>query len=237
MDVKGRYIDQEDLIEPPANGMNIRLTIDRHIQDLAEKALGPRKGSVVVLQPSTGEIVALVSYPYFDPNLFSLPGPTNFGVLSLDPDFPFLNRAIQSHYSPASTFKLVLSAALLDLEVFDPEKTITCTGEMTIGNRVTHCHKLSGHGPLNLSEALEQSCNIYYGTVGMEYLGIDNISKYAQYLGLSAITGVDLPGEVSGIIPTKAWKESVYNNTWQMGDTYNASIGQGFVSFYTATGC
>ena len=230
VDVKGRDIDRDDLIEPPQNGMNIRLTIDRNIQELAEKALGSRKGSVVVLQPSTGEIVAMVSYPNFNPNLFSIPGPTNFGVLSLDPDFPFLNRAIQSQYAPASTFKLVLTTALLDTEAFDPERTITCTGELEIGNRITHCHKLSGHGPVNLQEALEQSCNIYFGTVGMEYLGIDVISQYARYLGLSSETGIDLPGEVAGNIPTKAWKESVYNNTWQKGDTYNASIGQGFVT-------
>ncbi len=230
VDVKGRDIDREDLIEPPENGMNLRLTIDKDIQELAEKALGPRKGTVIVLQPSTGEILAMVSYPNYNPNLFSIPGPTNFGVLSLDEDFPFLNRAIQSQYAPASTFKLILTTALLDTEAFDPEQTITCEGELTIGNRTTHCHKQSGHGPLNLREALEQSCNIYFGTAGMEYLGIDNISKYAQYLGLSAITGIDLPGEVSGLIPTQAWKESVFNNSWQMGDTYNASIGQGFVS-------
>jgi len=230
VDVKGRDINREDLIEPPENGMNLRLTIDRNVQELAEKALGPRKGTVVVLQPSTGEVLAMVSYPNYNPNLFSFPGPTNFGVLSLDDNFPFLNRAIQSHYSPASTFKLILTTALLDLEAFDPEKTITCEGEMTIGNRVTHCHKKSGHGALNLHEALEQSCNIYFGTAGMEYLGIDNIAKYAQYLGLSAITGIDLPGEVSGLVPTQAWKESVFTNTWQMGDTYNVSIGQGFIS-------
>ncbi|MBN2656513.1 MAG: penicillin-binding protein 2 [Spirochaetales bacterium] len=230
VDVKGRNTDRENSIEPPENGMNLRLTIDRDIQLLAEKALGRRKGSVVVLQPSTGEVLALVSYPYFNPNLFSLPGPTNFGVLSLDPDFPFLNRAIQSQYPPASTFKLVLSAALLDLDAVDPEKTVTCEGEITIGNRTTYCHKKSGHGPLNLKEALAESCNIYFGTMGMEVLGIDNIATYAQYLGLAAVTGIDLPGEVAGNIPTKAWKQSVYNNTWQVGDTYNASIGQGFVT-------
>ncbi|MBB6479088.1 penicillin-binding protein 2 [Spirochaeta isovalerica] len=230
VDVKGRNTDQADSIEPPENGMNLRLTIDRNIQLLAEKALGKRKGSVVVLQPSTGEVLALVSYPYFNPNLFSLPGPTNFGVLSLDPDFPFLNRAIQSQYPPASTFKLVLSAALLDLDAVDPEKTVTCEGEITIGNRTTYCHKKSGHGPVNLKEALAESCNIYFGTMGMEVLGIDNIATYAQYLGLAAATEIDLPGEVSGNIPTKAWKQSVYNNSWQLGDTYNAAIGQGFVT-------
>lgn len=230
VDVKGRDIDQDDLIEPPENGMNLRLTIDRRIQILAEKALGPRKGSVVILQPSTGEVLALVSYPYFNPNLFSKPGSTNFGVLSLDPDFPFLNRTIQSQYPPASTFKLVLTTALLDLDAVDPEQTVNCTGEITIGNRTSHCWKLSGHGPVNLKEALAQSCNIYFGTMGMEVLGIDNIAKYAQYLGLAAPTGIDLPGEISGNIPTKAWKQSVYNTPWQKGDTYNASIGQGFVT-------
>ncbi|MDA3811525.1 MAG: penicillin-binding protein 2 [Spirochaetaceae bacterium] len=230
VDVKGRDVNKKDTIEPPENGMNIRLTIDRRIQILAEKALGPRKGSVVVLQPSTGEVLAMVSYPGFNPNNFSKSGPANFGALSLNTDFPFLNRAIQSAYSPASTFKLVMTAAILDLNAFDPDKTITCNGFIMIGNRQFWCWKKSGHGPLNLKEALAQSCNIYFGTAGMEYLGIDNISKYAQYFGLSTITGIDLPGEISGTIPTKAWKESVYNNKWQLGDTVNASIGQGYVS-------
>ncbi|MCP4297637.1 MAG: penicillin-binding protein 2, partial [Proteobacteria bacterium] len=173
------------------------------IQTLAEKALGPRKGSVVVLKPSTGEILAMVSYPNFNPNKFSLPGPTNFGRLTLDNNFPLINRAIMSHYSPASTFKLVLALALLDDEDFDPERTVKCEGSMEIGIRTTNCHKKTGHGAVDLQEALEQSCNIYFGTMGMEVLGIDNISKYAQYLGLSAVSGIDIPGEISGTIPTK----------------------------------
>jgi len=229
VDVKGRDVDRKDNIEPPKNGMNIRLTIDREIQDLAEKALGSRVGSVIVLQPSTGEILAMVSYPSFDPNLFSLPGPTNYGALTLDPQFPFLNRPIQSNYEPASTFKLILTAAILDLEAIDPEKTIVCEGQFTVGDREISCHKKSGHGPLNLKEALEKSCNVYFGTVGMENLGIDEISKYAQYLGLSTLTGIDLPGEVVGNIPTRAWKERERNEKWQLGDTINVSIGQGDV--------
>jgi len=230
VDVKGRGIEnKEDIIEPPQNGMNLRLTIDKDIQILAEKALGPRMGSVIVLQPSTGEVLAMVSSPSFNPNKFSLPGPTNYGVLSLDENFPFLNRAIQSTYPPASTFKIISTAAILDLGNIDPEKTIVCEGSFKIGNRVVNCHKKSGHGALNLKEALGQSCNVYFGTVGME-LGIDNIAKYAQSFGLSAITGIDLPGEVSGNIPTKAWKEREYNDRWQLGDTINVSIGQGAVT-------
>ena len=230
VDVKGRNLGDSDDVVPPENGLDIVLTIDRHIQELAEKALGPRKGSMVVLKPATGEILALVSYPSFDPNKFFESGAVNFKNLSLNTDFPFLNRSIQSGYAPASTFKLVITAAILGENTVDPDMTVDCHGVMTLGNRKFLCWKKSGHGPVNLKEALEQSCNIYFGTLGVEYLGIDVISKYARAFGLGLPTGIELDGEVAGNVPGKSWKEEFYNTPWTGGDTLNVSIGQGFLT-------
>ena len=142
------------------------LTVDRDIQELVEKAIGPRLGSAVVLKPSTGEILAMASYPRFNPNLFTMPGPDNFNTLSLNPQFPFLNRAIQSAYPTASTSKIMMTLSILASDSFPKESLINCTGSMELGNRLFHCHKLTGHGPLNLKEALAESCNIYFGYGG-----------------------------------------------------------------------
>ncbi|MCG8454475.1 MAG: penicillin-binding protein 2 [Spirochaetales bacterium] len=229
VDVKGKELSDGGVI-PPKNGLDIVLTIDRRIQTLAEKALGPRKGAMVVLKPATGEILAMVSYPSYDPNRFAEPGPGNFGALSLNTDFPFLNRAIQSGYAPASTFKLIMTAAILGENAIDPDIEVNCTGSMTLGNREFKCWKRSGHGLVDLEEALENSCNIYFGTVGVEELGIDVIAKYARAFGLGSPTGVALEGEVGGIVPGKTWKEEVYHSPWTGGDTLNASVGQGFLT-------
>ena len=229
VDVKGRDSGDKTNTVPPESGLDIVLTIDQRIQELAEKALGPRKGSLVVLKPTTGEILAMVSYPSYDPNSFTEPGPGNFSNLSLNNDFPFLNRALQSGYAPASSFKLILAAAALGENVVDPDKKINCRGWMMLGNRRFRCHKRSGHGWVDLREAVEVSCNIYFGTVGVEALGIDTISRYARAFGLGSPTGIELDGEAAGIVPTKSWKEKVYHTRWSGGDTLNASIGQGFV--------
>ena len=230
VDVRGRDQGEAEEIVPPENGLDIVLTLDRHIQDLAEKALGPRKGAMVVLRPATGEILAMVSYPSYDPNAFTGPGPGSFTSLSLNPDFPFLNRAVQSGYAPASTFKLVVAAGLLGENQVDPAATVDCRGVMRLGNRDFWCHKKSGHGKLDLVGAIENSCNIYFGTMGVENLGIDIISEYARDFGLGSFTGIELDGEVEGTVPGKTWKEEVYNTRWTGGDTLNVSIGQGFLT-------
>ena len=230
VDAKGRSLSEIEEISSPVNGFDVVLTIDRHIQELAEKALGPRKGSLIVLKPSTGEILALVSYPSFDPNKFADKGPVDFENLSLNADSPFLNRAIQSSYAPASTFKIIMTAAILGEKAVSPEMRINCRGMMVLGNRQFYCHKRSGHGPVNLRKALEQSCNIYFGTVGVKYLGIDVISQYAREFGLGSLTNIELNGEVEGIVPDKEWKEERFHSPWTGGDTLNVSIGQGFLS-------
>ncbi len=232
VDVKGRRIENRRIEDiPPENGKTLVLTIDRHIQKLAEEALGERMGSVVVLKPATGEILAMVSYPWFDPNIFYTPdAKAYYRKLALDPKHPFLNRAIQSAYAPASTFKIVMTTADLEEKVFPVDKTITCNGSIRVGNRTFNCYKKEGHGPLILHEALEQSCDVYFYTLGLDYLGIDVIADYARRFGFGSYTGIDLPGEVKGLVPTPSWKEEVFNSKWVGGDTVNTSIGQGFLN-------
>lgn len=232
VDVKGRKIESGKMDDiPPTNGKTLVLTIDRHVQKLAEEALGERMGSVVVLKPATGEILALVSYPWFDPNIFYTDQAKDYyRKLALDPRHPFLNRAIQSAYAPASTFKIIMTTADIEEKSFPVNKTITCNGYIRLGDRIFKCYKKEGHGPLILHEALEQSCDVYFYTLGLEYLGIDTISDYARRFGYGNYTGIDLPGEIRGLVPTPSWKEEVYNSKWVGGDTVNTSIGQGYLN-------
>ena len=231
VDVRERSLKQkssEDI--PPVPGNNLVLTIDRNIQHLCEKALGERIGSVVVLKPATGEVLALVSYPTYDPNIFFTDRAAGeYNRLSLDPASPFLNRAIQSSYPPASAFKMVMSMAVAEEEVFSLNQTVNCTGKIEYGDRIFHCHlRKIGHGPVDLFSGLAQSCDVYFYTVG-DALGVERIAYYARDFGLGAISGLDLPGETRGFVPTPEWKEKVHHMKWLGGDTINLSIGQGYL--------
>jgi len=231
VDVAGRSIQGQEEEVPPKLGKNIVLTIDRKIQKLSEKALGERIGSILVLRPSNGEVLAMVSYPWYDPNLFyTEKGEAKFRELSLDSSYPFLNRTIQSSYSPASMFKIVMTTAAIDEEAIPPDKQIVCDGSIHYGDRVFHCHKKSGHGPLALFDALAQSCNVFFWTLGTEYLGVNKIVDYSKRYGFGEPTGIDTTGEVTGLVPSPLWKESTYNSNWLGGDTMNMSIGQGYLS-------
>ena len=232
VDVRGRRIENEvaDYGINPLMGKNLVLSIDRNIQTLAEKALGERMGTVVVMRPSTGEILAMVSYPWYDPNIFNQ---TNAGSLYQnlldDPKKPLLNRAIQSSYPPASTFKVIMTAGILEEKTFAPDKTIDCDGELSYGDRIFRCHiRKPGHGPLDLQEALAQSCDIYFWTVGRDNLGIERIVSYAKDFGFGTVSELDLPGEIAGFIPNPQWKERRFHEKWLGGDTMNMSIGQGY---------
>ena len=229
MDVRGRRMSGDLTRIPPEMGKNLVLTIDRNIQTLVEKALGSRVGSVVVLRPGTGEILAMVSYPWYDPNIFNMTDfSTEFQRLINDTNRPFLNRAIQASYPPASAFKIVMTAGILAENSFNRLQTVECTGEIQFGNRTWRCHiRTPGHGRLNLMRGLAQSCNIYYWTVGRDYLGVDNIVKYSTDFGFGRISGIDLPGEISGLVPTPQWKLQRFGDQWMAGDTMNISIGQG----------
>ncbi|MDX9800331.1 MAG: penicillin-binding protein 2 [Spirochaetia bacterium] len=232
VDVRGRKTGEfgETEEKPPVIGKSLVLTIDRHIQKLCEKALGERVGSVVVMKPSTGEILAMVSYPWYNPNEFYEDTRSEyFKSLALDSGFPFLNRAVQSTYAPASVFKFVLTTAILEEEVFPPWEKIECKGSIHLGDRTFNCHKKTGHGYLDLAGALAESCDVYYWTVGREYLGVERITDYARRFGFGQKTGIDIPGEAKGLVPTPEWKDSAYHVPWLGGDTFNISIGQGYL--------
>jgi penicillin-binding protein 2 len=231
VDVHGKQVSTSTLQEvPPENGKNLVLTVDQRIQKLSEEALGDRMGSVVVLKPATGEVLAMVSYPWFDPNRFYGDNTEEaFRSYSLDPNNPFLNRAIQSSYAPASTFKVVMSTAALEEEAIPVDKNIMCRGSMRVGNRTFDCWRPEGHGPVDLPQGLAESCDVYYYTLGLNYLGIDTISKYARRFGFGEWTGIDLPGEVGGLVPSPEWKERAHHTPWVGGDTVNTSIGQGYL--------
>jgi len=233
VDVRGRSVASETRrIDPPVMGSNLVLTIDSDLQELAEKALGNRMGSAVVLKPTTGEILAMVSYPWYNPNLFSgRESGAEYGKLLVDPNNPLINRAVQSSYPPASTFKTILTAAILEEKSFPPDKKIDCLGDISYGDRVFHCWtKRPGHGWLDLAGGLAQSCDIYFWTVGRDYLGVERIVSYAKEFGYGKRTGVDLPGENDeGFVPTPQWKERRFHEKWLGGDTMNLSIGQSYL--------
>lgn len=230
VDVKGKYIENSTWTRQPEMGKNLILTIDREIQYLAEKALGDRIGSAIVLKPSTGEVLAMVSYPFYDPNIFSGERSGDAYKRLLDaPNNPLLNRVVDACYPPASTFKIILSTALLEEDLILPEKEIDCVGEIEYGDRIFRCHiRRPGHGRVDLTEALAQSCDVYYWTVGRDYLGVDRIVSYCHEFGLGKSALIDLPSQTEGFIPTPQWKERKFHERWLGGDTMNMSIGQGF---------
>jgi penicillin-binding protein 2 len=231
IDVHGKNVLLDDkIVEAPIAGNTLVLTIDKRLQELCEKALGNRIGSVVALKPSSGEILAMVSYPFFDANIFSRPGAGNeYMKLLSDPNNPLINRTINSSYPPASTFKTVLTYAALAERAIQTEKKIACPGEIEYGGRVFSCWtKKPGHGKVDLGEALGQSCDIYFWTLGRDYLGVEKIVEYAKSFGFGKISGIDLPNEMAGFIPTPQWKERKLHEKWMAGDTMNMSIGQGF---------
>ena len=232
VDVRGKSVQTEtNAIVAPIQGSNLVLTIDSTIQNVAEKALGARMGSVVVIKPATGEVLAMVSYPWYNPNIFTGIGAGNaYARLLEDPNTPLMNRVIQSSYPPASTFKTVLTAGILEEKVFPPDKKILCQGEIAYGDRTFKCWvKKPGHGWLDLKGALAQSCDIYFWTVGRDYLGVERIVAYAKEFGYGKATGIDLPGEIEGFVPTPQWKERRFHENWVGGDTMNLSIGQGYM--------
>jgi penicillin-binding protein 2 len=216
-------------IDEPRPGTDIYLTIDLDAQKAAEDALGNRAGAVVAMDPNTGEILALASHPNYDPNLFPRGiSPRDWVRLMNDPSHPLYDRAIQSVYPPGSTFKIIVSLAGLESGVIKLDEKITCRGFIKSGRRTFRCWKKGGHGPISFHDALVQSCDVYFYTMG-ERIGWDRIAQYARELGYGSLTGILLPDEKPGLIPTTEWKQKRTKEAWYAGDTYINSIGQGFV--------
>lgn len=224
-------------IEEPKHGIDIYLTIDLDVQRAAEEALGDRAGAVVAMDPNTGEVLALVSHPNYDPNLFPRGiAPRDWVRLSNDPGHPLYNRAIQSVYPPGSTFKVVVALAGLETGVIKPDKVVTCRGFLMSGRRPFRCWKRGGHGTLSFHRALVESCDVYFYTMG-DRIGFDRIAQEARSLGLGQPTGIHLLDEKKGFVPTPAWKKEKINVPWYPTDNYMNSIGQGFLQVSPIQNC
>jgi len=216
-------------IEEPRPGTDIYLTIDLDVQKAAEEALGERQGAVVAMDPNSGEILALASHPNYDPNLFPRGiSPKDWVRLTDDPTHPLYNRAIQSVYPPGSTFKIIVALAGLDSGAIKPDDKVTCRGYIQSGRHSFRCWKKGGHGTVSFHQAVVESCDVYFYTMG-DRIGWDRIAQYAKKLGYGSLTGIPLPDEKPGLIPTTEWKKERTKEPWYAGDTYINSIGQGFV--------
>jgi len=214
---------------PSTPGKSVRLTLDRDLQLSAFKALKNKVGSAVAIDVNTGEILAMVSRPSFDPSQFSRGLSVDYWrSLVGNPDKPLRDRTIQEHYSPGSTFKLVTAIAALEEGLINKDTEINCSGFIKVGRRKYHCWKKHGHGKVNLKRALRESCNIYFLKIATK-LDIDSLANYARKFGFGQKTGIGLPRENSGLMPTRAWKKKKFGVKWQLGETLSCSIGQSFV--------
>ena len=225
----GREIETIDH-QVPRQGLQLRLTIDLDVQRAAEAAFAEAgfEGAAVALDPRTGAVLALVSLPAYDPGAF-VPrvDQATWSSLNSDPDRPLQNRALQGRYAPGSTFKVPMAVAALEEGVITPEFTVDCNGGAGFYGRFFRCH--SRHGRVALREALEKSCNTYFYTLGSR-MDIDIIHHWSTMLGLGRPSGIDLPHELPGLIPSRPWKRSSFDEPWYPGETLSVAIGQGAVS-------
>lgn len=237
VDARGRrkrYINTDNLFkgiedEKPLSGMNVKLTIDRDMQIAAFNALEGKVGGVVAVDIDSGEVLTMVSRPSFDPSQFSRGlTPEYWRSLVNNKDHPLRDRNIQEHFSPGSTFKALTAIAAFEEGEIDENTEVNCTGSFRLGRKVYHCWKKAGHGSVSLVRAIRESCNVYFQKTANK-MDIDDLAKHAKAFGLGTRTGISLPREVSGLIPTKEWKKKRYGQEWQAGETLSVSIGQSYV--------
>ena len=210
-------------------GKQLKLTIDLDLQIAAEEALAGKNGAVVAMDPHTGEILAMVSGPTFDPNDFAVRvSRDEWNKLVTDPDKPLLNKAIQAQLAPGSTFKIIMSVAGWQEHVAQ-DLHVNCTGGADFYGRRFGCWVKGGHGAVTLEKAIYQSCDVFFYTLANK-LGIDRIAKYATDFGLGQKTGIDLPNEVNGVMPSEEWKIRNFKQKWFAGETISVGIGQGAVA-------
>jgi penicillin-binding protein 2 len=216
-------------IEPAVPGKSLRLTIDLDVQEAAEKALGPRNGAIIAIDPHTGEVLAMVSRPSFDPNQFAIRiHRDEWNKLITDPQHPLLDKAIQAQLAPGSTFKLIEAVAGLQEGIAQNLK-VDCHGGASFYGRYFKCWiaaRHQGHGITEISKGIYQSCDVYFYTLA-EKMGIDKIAEWAHKFGLGEKTGIDLPNEAVGIVPSPEWKMRNYHQKWFAGETISVGIGQG----------
>lgn len=227
VDATGRRLKQR-ILNPPIAGEDIDLSIDLGLQELGGKLLEGKAGAVVVMNPDNGQILAFVSAPSYDNNSFTDGlSQKQWVALRDDPKTPLQNRVIQSVYPPGSVFKMTVAGAGLHYGVITPEDTVFCPGHMKLGKYIFRCWKKGGHGETNLEKSLVQSCDVYYYKLGKK-LGVDRLSEYAFAAGYGKPTGISLPHEKGGLIPTRKWKRKRFGEIWHPGENLNFSIGQGY---------
>jgi penicillin-binding protein 2 len=218
--------------EQPTEGKRLQLTVDIDVQKAIEAGFDQLgfNGAAVVLDPATGDVLGFTSRPAYDPNAFAAGiDRVTWASLTSDEDRPLNDRAIQGRYSPGSTFKMAVATAALQEGVITPDFRVSCGGSATFYGRPFKCWKKGGHGSMDLRHAIEQSCNVYFYTIG-NMTGIDKIHKWATLLGLGEKSGIDLPNEVQGLVPSPEWKQQYRKEKWYAGETVSVSIGQGSVS-------
>lgn len=208
-------------------GKDIRLTLDLDLQAVAELSMQDRKGAVIALDPRTGEVLAMVSRPAYDLNRFvGRIQSKDWAEIRENPDFPLMNRAIQAQFAPGSTFKPLVAMAALEEGIIDDQTTATCRGGATYYDRYFKCNVRAGHGYVGLNRALAMSCNIFFHNIGTK-ISIDKIAEYADLAGLGKRSGIDLPAEAEGTVPSRRWKIRTQRQRWFSGETVSVVIGQG----------
>lgn len=225
---RGRLIRPLGVQEPKV-GRDVELTLDARLQKTCQDLLKDQRGAVVVMELKEGGILALNSSPAFDPNLFaSSAGRRKVGKYLIDSKAPMMDRAIQGRYPPGSIFKLITALAALETRKMTAATEVTCPGFLMVGKMSFPCWKEDGHGPQALTDALAHSCNVFFYKAGL-LAGIDGIAEKARAFAIDQLTGIDLPGETKGFMPTKSWKRKTVGTPWYDGDTANVAIGQGDV--------
>ncbi len=226
VDSHGREITEEERVEARP-GQNVFLTLDLELQRIAESYFQDKVGSAVAMNPRTGEILALVSSPSYDPNWFTRRvSSSEWTGLLKDPHTPLQNRAIQNAFSPGSVFKIFLAYGALAKGLVDPEQQVFCPGHATFYGRTFRCHKKEGHGWVNLRNAIKVSCDVYFYNLGRR-LGIDRIAEISRDFGFGALTGIDLPFEKTGLVPSEEWARQKRHARWYPSETISVAIGQG----------
>ncbi len=229
VDAIGREVRPLRSIEPfPGN--NVFLTIDLDIQKAAEEAFEGKNGVLIAMDPKTGYILAMLSKPSFNPDMFAQNlSAEEWKSLLEDPDNPLQNKGIQGIYPPGSVFKIITAIAGLESGVITPKTQFNCSGSFIYGNREFKCWKDGGHGSISLHRALVESCDIYFYQVGLK-VGVDKIAHYAHMFGLGKKTGIMLPFEKAGIVPSSSWKKRYIGVSWYSGETIPLSVGQGYLA-------
>ncbi len=228
VDSRGRFVRALG-VQEPKEGKNVMLTIDGKLQEFVQQQLRPHKGAVLVMELEEGGLLAMNSAPSFDSNLFSSSkGRKEVGRYFKNENAPMMNRGIRGQYPPGSIFKIVTALAALEERKISPSTSFNCIGSLVVGGNRFHCWKEGGHGPQAMTEAFAHSCNVFFYSAGL-LAGVEAIHEKAVEFGMSKATGIDLPGENSGFVPSRSWKKKKRKEAWYDGETANLTIGQGYL--------